>query len=83
MQELGLDLCKEFPKPYDRCRRRRRRRRDDGLRRRLPVLPGKRYLDWDLPDPAGKTTPEQVRLIRDDIDRRVRQLLDELVGTAA
>jgi arsenate reductase (thioredoxin) len=47
-----------------------------------PVFPGKRYLDWELPDPAGKTL-EEVRPIRDEIDRRVRQLLDELVGTAA
>jgi arsenate reductase len=42
-----------------------------------PVFPGKRYLDWDLPDPAGQPI-EHVRPIRDDIDRRVRQLLDEL-----
>jgi arsenate reductase (thioredoxin) len=42
-----------------------------------PVFPGKRYLDWDLPDPAGQPI-EQVRPIRDDIDRRVRRLLDEL-----
>jgi arsenate reductase len=43
-----------------------------------PVFPGKRYLDWDLPDPAGKTL-EEVRPIRDEIDRRVRALADELV----
>jgi arsenate reductase (thioredoxin) len=48
----------------------------------MPVFPGKRYLDWELPDPASKTL-EEVRPIRDEIDRRVRQLLDELVGTAA
>ena len=41
-----------------------------------PVFPGKRYLDWDLTDPAGKT-PEQIRPIRDDIDTRVRGLLAE------
>ena len=46
-----------------------------------PVHPGKRYLDWDLTDPAGKTL-DQVRLIRDDIDARVRALLDELVPTS-
>jgi protein-tyrosine-phosphatase len=39
---------------------------------------GKRYLDWDLPDPAGKGLDE-VRPIRDQIDRRVRELLAELV----
>ena len=44
-----------------------------------PVIPGKRYLDWDLPDPSGMT-PEEVRPIRDEIDRRVRTLLVELLG---
>ncbi len=43
-----------------------------------PVLPGKRYLDWDLPDPAGQSV-DQVRAIRDEIDRRVRALVDELI----
>jgi len=43
-----------------------------------PVLPGKRYLDWDLTDPAGKQLPV-VRGVRDDIDRRVRALLSELL----
>ena len=42
-----------------------------------PVFPGKRYLDWDLTDPAGKTL-DQIRPIRDDIDHRVRVLLTEL-----
>ena len=44
-----------------------------------PVFPGGRYLDWDLADPAGKALDE-VRAIRDDIDRRVRALLVELTG---
>jgi arsenate reductase (thioredoxin) len=43
-----------------------------------PVFPGKRYLDWDLEDPAGKPV-EAVRPIRDDLDRRVRTLLAELL----
>ncbi len=42
-----------------------------------PVFPGKRYLDWQLTDPAGRGV-EAVRPIRDDIDARVRGLLDEL-----
>jgi arsenate reductase len=42
-----------------------------------PVYPGKRYEDWDLPDPAGKTLDE-VRAIRDAIEHRVRGLLDSL-----
>jgi arsenate reductase len=77
--ERGLDLTKEFPKPLtteavkgadvvitmgcgDAC----------------PVFPGKRYLDWQLPDPAGLPA-DQVRPIRDEIDHRVRELLAELV----
>jgi protein-tyrosine-phosphatase len=44
-----------------------------------PIYPGKRYLDWDLPDPAGLAL-EAVRPIRDDISRRVRQLLAELTA---
>lgn len=45
-----------------------------------PVFPGKRYLDWDLTDPAGKSVDE-VRRIRDEIDRRVRTLLAEITAT--
>jgi protein-tyrosine-phosphatase len=43
-----------------------------------PVYPGKRYVDWALEDPAGKSV-DQVRPIIDDIDRRVRQLMAELL----
>ncbi|GDY33537.1 hypothetical protein GTS_51700 [Gandjariella thermophila] len=43
-----------------------------------PIYPGKRYLNWELDDPAGKTM-EQVRPIRDEIDRRVTALLAEPV----
>jgi arsenate reductase len=42
-----------------------------------PFYPGKRYLDWDLPDPAGLDVTA-IRLIRDDIRHRVRELLSEL-----
>jgi arsenate reductase len=42
-----------------------------------PYLPGKRYIDWDLPDPAGRPI-EEIRAIRDNIDRRVHALVDEL-----
>jgi arsenate reductase len=83
MDEVGLDVSKEFPKPLttdvveaadvvvtmgcgDAC----------------PIFPGKRYLDWELTDPSGRST-EEVRLIRDDIDRRVRDLLSELVPASA
>jgi arsenate reductase len=43
-----------------------------------PVYPGKRYVDWELPDPAGKTLGD-VRPIRDDIAERVDALLKELL----
>ncbi|MEA2579896.1 MAG: hypothetical protein QOE83_788 [Actinomycetota bacterium] len=83
MNEIGLDLSKEFPKPLttdavegadvvvtmgcgDAC----------------PTFPGRRYLDWDLPDPNGRSV-EEVRSIRDQIDGRVRGLLEELAGADA
>ncbi len=44
-----------------------------------PIYPGKRYEDWVLEDPAGKPV-EQVRPVRDEIDRRVRALLSELTS---
>jgi protein-tyrosine-phosphatase len=43
-----------------------------------PIFPGKRYEDWELDDPAGKPL-EEVRAIRDDIEQRIRTLVDELV----
>ncbi|OZM79944.1 arsenate reductase ArsC [Pseudonocardia sp. MH-G8] len=78
MAELGIDLSAEKPKKLtvgaveasgvvitmgcgDAC----------------PVFPGKRYLDWELTDPAGRSA-EEIRPIRDDIDARVRALLAEL-----
>jgi arsenate reductase len=42
-----------------------------------PVIPGKRYIAWNLPDPKDRPL-ERVREIRDDVDRRVRELLDDL-----
>jgi protein-tyrosine-phosphatase len=45
-----------------------------------PVYLGKRYVDWELTDPAGKTI-EEVRTIRDEIERRVRGLLDDLLSS--
>lgn len=79
MDEIGLDLSREFPKPLT----------DDvveaadvvitmGCGDACPVYPGQRYLDWRLEDPAGKSVAD-VRVIRDEIDRRVRALLAELV----
>ncbi|MFD5474224.1 arsenate reductase ArsC [Streptomyces sp. NPDC127105] len=42
-----------------------------------PVFPGKRYLDWELPDPAGQGV-DAVRPIRDEIEKRIRGLIDEI-----
>jgi arsenate reductase len=83
MAELGIDVSREFPQQLttdaveaadvvitmgcgDAC----------------PIFPGKRYLDWQLDDPAGLPV-ERVRPIRDEIDRRVRALLAELVPATA
>ncbi|AOS64245.1 arsenate reductase ArsC [Actinoalloteichus hymeniacidonis] len=79
MVELGLDLTKEFPKPLT----------SDAVQASdvvitmgcgdvCPIFPGKRYLDWTLDDPAGQGI-DAVRPIRDEIDRRVRRLLAEIV----
>ncbi|MGA5038199.1 arsenate reductase ArsC [Streptomyces capoamus] len=46
-----------------------------------PVFPGKRYLDWALPDPAGQGV-DAVRPIRDEIEKRIRGLLDEIGPTS-
>jgi arsenate reductase len=78
MAELGLDLSKEFPKPLTT----ESVQASDvvitmGCGDACPFFPGKRYLDWELDDPAGQDTAT-VRRIRDDIDTRVRALLAEL-----
>ena len=81
MTEVGLDISEEFPKPLT----------DEavgaadvvitmGCGDACPFYPGKRYLDWDLEDPAGESLAT-VRRIRDEIDERVRLLLDELAPT--
>jgi arsenate reductase len=44
-----------------------------------PYIPGKRYIDWELPDPHGQPT-ERVRVIRDEIARRVGRLVTDLEG---
>lgn len=83
MAEVGLDLSKEFPKPLtDLAVRGADVVVTMGCGDACPVYPGKRYLDWDLTDPAGKTV-EEVRPIRDEIDRLVRGLLAELVPAEA
>lgn len=79
MDEVGLDLSKEFPKPLtDEVVRAADVVVTMGCGDACPVYAGKRYLDWQLPDPQGKNVDE-VRRIRDDIDERVQTLLEELV----
>ena len=80
MRELGLDVSKEFPKPLtDEVVRAADVVITMGCGDACPVYLGTRYLDWELDDPAGKSI-DDVRLIRDDIDRRVHALLAELVA---
>ena len=78
MREVGVDLEDRKPRALE----------DESVREadvvvtmgcgdECPFYPGKRYEDWELPDPAGKPL-EEVRRIRDDIDGRVRLLLSSL-----
>jgi arsenate reductase len=82
MAEIGIDIAGERPKIL----------RADAVRASdvvvtmgcgdaCPVFPGIRYEDWELEDPAGKPV-EQVRRIRDEIDGRVRELIERLFGQA-
>jgi arsenate reductase (thioredoxin) len=77
MRERGIDLSDRVP---------HRLEQDDaewadvvvtmGCGDACPYIPGKRYIDWDLPDPSGRPL-EEVRAIRNDIARRVESLLEE------
>ncbi|MFC9227831.1 arsenate reductase ArsC [Streptomyces decoyicus] len=78
MAEVGIDISAEAPKVLTV----EAVRASDvvitmGCGDACPVFPGKRYLDWQLPDPAGQGV-EAVRPIRDDIEQRIRGLLDEI-----
>jgi arsenate reductase len=76
MRELGVDLADHRPRGIEP---------EDlewadvvvtmGCGDACPVLSGKQYIDWDLPDPAGRPV-EEVRALRDDIQRRVAELVD-------
>jgi arsenate reductase (thioredoxin) len=79
MAELGIDLEEEFPKPLtDEVVHAADAVITMGCGDACPVYPGKRYLDWELADPAGRDL-ETVRAIRDEIDARVQVLLAELL----
>ncbi|WP_433418569.1 arsenate reductase ArsC [Microtetraspora malaysiensis] len=78
MAERGIDISAEFPKPWtDEVLRAADVVVTMGCGDACPVYPGKRYLDWELDDPDGKGLVE-VRPIRDEIERRVRDLLVQL-----
>ena len=78
MAEVGIDISAEFAKPWSN----EMLEAADavvtmGCGDACPVAPGKHYEDWRLPDPHG-LGPDEVRRIRDDVERRVRDLLDRL-----
>ncbi len=78
MSEIGIDISTELPQPWsDEVVRAADVVVTMGCGDACPVFPGKRYVDWELQDPAGQSI-ETVRAIRDDIERRVRVLLSEL-----
>jgi ArsR family transcriptional regulator len=79
LDEIGVPLGDEFPKPLtDEAVRGADVVVTMGCGDACPIYPGRRYVDWDLEDPVGKS-PDQIRAIRDDIDHRVRGLLEDLV----
>ena len=82
MAEIGIDISQEFPKPWtDEIVRAADVVVTMGCGDACPLFPGKRYEDWTLTDPFGKSV-EEVRPTRDDIGRRVEELLASL-GVAA
>ena len=83
MAERGIDITGEFPKPWtDEVVRAADVVVTMGCGDACPIFPGKRYLNWILDDPAGHSV-DDVRPIRDEIERRVRGLLAELQVPAA
>lgn len=82
LRERGLDPDREFPKPLtDETARAADVIVTMGCGDECPWYPGKRYLDWELTDPAGLSIDE-VRPIVDEIDERVRDLLSELLPSS-
>jgi protein-tyrosine-phosphatase len=80
LRKRGLDVTKEFPKPLtDEMARSADVVVTMGCGDACPLYPGKRYVDWELRDPAGLPV-DDVRPIVDEIDRRVQALLSELVA---
>ena len=82
MAEVGIDITGEFPKPWtDEIVQAADVVITMGCGDACPIFPGKRYENWDLPDPEGQDV-DAVRPIRDDLEERVRRLLAELHVTA-
>jgi len=83
MRELGVDLAGRRP---SRLTREHAEQADlavaMGCGDACPYIPGKRYLDWDLPDPDGRSRDE-VRALREEITRRVEALVEELDAATA
>jgi protein-tyrosine-phosphatase len=80
MRERGIDISQEYPKPWtDEIVRAADVVITMGCGDACPVFPGRRYEEWELTDPAGMTAAD-VRPIRDDIELRVRKLLDEVAA---
>jgi protein-tyrosine-phosphatase len=78
MQELGIDLSARTPQRLtDELAARADVLVTMGCGDTCPYFPGKRYIDWDLPDPKGRPLDE-VRATRDDIAARVKELVAEL-----
>jgi arsenate reductase (thioredoxin) len=78
MAERGIDITTEYPKPWtDEIIRAADAVVTMGCGDACPIFPGKRYLNWQLEDPAGQSV-EAIGPIRDEIERRVRTLLKDL-----
>jgi protein-tyrosine-phosphatase len=78
MSEVDIDITDEFPKPWtDEIVQAADVVVTMGCGDACPIFPGKRYENWELPDPAGQSV-DAIRPIRDEIEQRVRRLLAEL-----
>ena len=83
MREKGIDIANERPqKLTDEMALSADVVVTMGCGDACPVYPGKRYVDWELPDPAGKQLDE-VRPIRDDVERRITDLIDGLLAVTS
>ncbi|MEZ5185030.1 MAG: arsenate reductase ArsC [Candidatus Nanopelagicales bacterium] len=83
MSERGIDISREFPKPWtDEVVQAANVVVTMGCGDSCPIFPGTRYEDWQVSDPAGMSVAE-VRVVRDDIERRVRTLLEQILPAQA